>query len=228
MIVRRFIPAVIFAAIFVAHALYVGACAASIPSGWSDFGMSAKATGPLGLGAYCRGQDYFIGFSYALGASFAAWALTRCISFRQARVATGGAAVGGITLVGVLMAGGCFLIGCCGSPMLAVYVSLFGSRALGVGKPLTALVTLVSVSCGYWCLSRRLDHGGVCCSSAETPQKPTGQMNPKLGQQHERSLTTRRFSANFHDLIIRPDPASTNPIFTEASGLPAGHRCGGL
>ena len=86
------------------------------------------------------GQDYFIGFAYALGASFTAWALTRCISFRHARVGAGGAAVGGITLVGVLMAGGCFLIRCCGSPMLAVYMSLFGSRALGVGKPLTALV----------------------------------------------------------------------------------------
>ena len=72
MIVTRFIPAVIFAAIFVAHALYVGACAASIPSGWSDFGMSANASGPLGLGAYWRGQDYFIGFSYALAAAFAA------------------------------------------------------------------------------------------------------------------------------------------------------------
>jgi hypothetical protein len=180
-IVTRLIPTIVFVAVFVAHSLYVGACAASAPSGWSDFGMSAIASGPLGLGAYCRGQDYFIGFSYALGASFAAWALTRCISFRQARVAAGGAAVGGITLVGVLMAGGCFLIGCCGSPMLAVYVSLFGSRALGVGKPLTALVTLVSVSCGYWYLSRRLAHGGVCCSSADTPQKTSGTGRSKVG-----------------------------------------------
>ena len=170
MMVTRFVPTIVFVAIFVAHALYVGACAASAPSGWSDFGMSVTATGPFGLGAYWRGQDYFIGFSYALGASFAAWALTRCISFRQERVAAGGAAVGGITLVGVLMAGGCFLIGCCGSPMLAVYVSLFGSRALGVGKPLTALVTLITVSCGYWCLSRRHTHG-VCCSSTGATQK---------------------------------------------------------
>jgi hypothetical protein len=159
----------------------VGACAASAPSGWSDFGMSANATGPLGLGAYWRGQDYFIGFSYALGASFAGWALTRCISFRQERVAAGGAAVGGITLVGVLMAGGCFLIGCCGSPMLAVYVSLFGSRASGVGKPLTALVTLITVGCGYWCLSRRLAYGGVCCSSADTPQKTHGTDRSQVG-----------------------------------------------
>jgi hypothetical protein len=193
-IVTRFIPAVIFAAIFVAHALYVGACAASIPSGWSDFGMSANASGPFGLGAYWRGQDYFIGFSYALGAAFAAWALIRCISFRQERAAAGGAAVGGITLVGVLMAGGCFLIGCCGSPMLAVYVSLFGSRALGVGKPLTALVTLVSVGCGYWSLSRRLARGGVCCASAGTPQKTNGTDKPKVGP------TTRKRSP--HDQTL--------------------------
>ena len=61
MIVTRLIPAVVFVAIFVAHALYVGACAASAPSGWTDFGISAHVVGPLGLGAYWRGQDYFIG-----------------------------------------------------------------------------------------------------------------------------------------------------------------------
>ena len=69
MIVTRLIPAVVFVAIFVAHALYVGACVASAPSGWTDFGISAHVVGPLGLGAYWRGQDYFIGFSYALSCS---------------------------------------------------------------------------------------------------------------------------------------------------------------
>ena len=59
MILTRLIPAVVFVAIFVAHALYVGACAASAPSGWMDFGISAHVVGPLGLGAYWRGQDYF-------------------------------------------------------------------------------------------------------------------------------------------------------------------------
>ena len=120
--------------------------------------MSANASRPFGLGAYWRGHDYFIGFSYALGASFGAWRLLVGFLLVKKDSPQVGAAVGGITLVGVLMAGGCFLIGCCGSPMLAVYVTLFGSRALGVGKPLTALVTLVSVDCGYWCLSRRLAH----------------------------------------------------------------------
>jgi len=137
--VTRLIPAVVFIAIFVAHALYVGACAASAPSGWTDFGISAHVAGPLGLGAYWRGQDYFIGFSYALAAAFATWALSRSILFRQGRTVTAGAAAGGVTLLGALMAGGCFLIGCCGSPMLAVYLSLFGAKALGLGKPLIGL-----------------------------------------------------------------------------------------
>jgi len=171
-ILTRLIPAVVFVAIFVAHALYVGACAASAPSGWMDFGISAHVAGPLGLGAYWRGQDYFIGFSYALAAAFATWALSRSILFRQGRTVTAGAAAGGVTLLGALMAGGCFLIGCCGSPMLAVYLSLFGAKALGLGKPLMALVTLVSVSCGYWCLSRRLSRGSPgmedCCSRSDT------------------------------------------------------------
>jgi hypothetical protein len=169
-ILARLIPAVVFIAIFVAHALYVGACAASAPSGWTDFGISAHVAGPLGLGAYWRGQDYFIGFSYALAAAFATWSLSRSILFRQGRTITAGAAAGGVTLLGALMAGGCFLIGCCGSPMLAVYLSLFGAKALGLGKPFMALVTLVSVSCGYWFLSRRFTRGNGCidncCSTA--------------------------------------------------------------
>jgi hypothetical protein len=169
MILTRLIPAVVFVAIFVTHAFYVGACATSAPSGWTDFGISTYVGGPLGLGAYWRGQDYFIGFSYALAAAFAAWALSRSILFRQGRTVTAGAAAGGVTLLGALMAGGCFLIGCCGSPMLAVYLSLFGAKALGLGKPLMALITLVSVSCGYWCLSRRFARGGACIDNCRSP-----------------------------------------------------------
>jgi hypothetical protein len=167
-IVRRLLPWFVFLAVFVAHAVYSGFWAASAPAGWADLDVSSSAVGPLGLWAYLRGQDYFVGFSYALAAAFATWAIGRCISSRG-RGGTAGAAAGGITLVGVLMASGCFLIGCCGSPMLAIYLSLFGSRLLGLAKPLTALITLVSVSCGYWCLSRRFarDECVDCCSPAE-------------------------------------------------------------
>jgi len=103
-----------------------------------------------------------MGFSYALGAAFAAWALLQYLAVRQAAMAAG--AAGGVTLVGVLMGAGCFLIGCCGSPMLGVYAGIFGAKALGVGKPLMALVTVLSVGGGYWYLSRRLSK--VSCSDS--------------------------------------------------------------
>jgi hypothetical protein len=86
MSVKRLVPALVF----VAHALYVGACAASAPSGWTDFGISAQAAGPCGLGAYGRGQDYFVGFSYALGAAFATWALGQSIFFSSRKGCLGG------------------------------------------------------------------------------------------------------------------------------------------
>ena len=183
MIVRGLLPALVFLAVFVAHALYSGFFAASAPSGWADFDITASAAGPLGLWAYWREQDYFLGFSYALGAAFATWALSRCISSSQGRGVAAGAAVGSITLVGIVMAAGCFLIGCCGSPMLAIYLGLFGAKVLGLGKPLTALIALVSVSCGYWCLSGRFSRGecvDVCCSSARISSETerTGRRGP--------------------------------------------------
>jgi hypothetical protein len=166
---RRLLPLFVFLGVFLAHALYSGFWARSAPAGWGDLDVSSRAVGPLGLWAYVRAQDYFVGFSYALASAFAAWAISRCISNRG-RAGTAGAAAGSVTLVGVLMASGCFLIGCCGSPMLAIYLSLFGSRVLGFAKPLTALITLVSVSCGYWCLSRRFARGQCvddCCSPTQ-------------------------------------------------------------
>ena len=162
MTLTRLVPAVVFVAIFFAHAVYSGFCAASVSSGWTDFNIGSNAAGPLGIWAYWRGQDYFVGFSYALAAAFAMWAVSRSVFFRRGRLIAAGAAAGGATLVGMLLAGGCFLIGCCGSPMLAVYLSLLGAKALGFGKALMALVAFISVSCGYWCLSRRLARGEVC------------------------------------------------------------------
>lgn len=181
MIVKRILPAFVFLSVFVAHALYSGFWARSTLAGWADLDVSSNAVGPLGLLAYWRGQDYFIGFSYALAAAFATWALSRCISSRAKRGAAG-AAAGSITLVGILMASGCFLIGCCGSPMLAIYLSLFGTRVLGFAKPVTALITLASVSCGYWFLSRRFARGecvDACCSPAETPSKAVRTSRPE-------------------------------------------------
>lgn len=160
-------PVIMFLAVFVGHAFYVRYQAAVPAEGWADVGVGYGRL--LGFEAYINEQDYYLGFSYALGVAFAAWAVSQFIKTRQAAMATG--AVGSVTFVGVLMAGGCFLIGCCGSPMLGVYLGLFGAKALGFGKPLMALVTLISVGWGYWYLSRRVARGlctDASCNCSKT------------------------------------------------------------
>lgn len=159
--VPRLLPWGAFAAVFVAHALYLRHASAAPADGWAD---AVAPAGFLGLGPYLSAGDYYTGFSYALGAAFAVWALGEFVRSRRAAAAAG--ALGSVTFVGALMAAGCFLVGCCGSPMLAVYLGIFGAKALGAGKPLMAAVTAVSCGCGYWCLSRRLARGASragCC-----------------------------------------------------------------
>lgn len=45
--------------------------------------------------------------------------------------------------------------------MLGVYLGLFGAKALGIGKPLMAAVTVLSVTWGYWYLRRK--SAAACC-----------------------------------------------------------------
>ena len=147
----RWLPPIIFLGVLVGHALYMRQQAAAPAEGWADVGVGSGAW--WGFAPYIIEQDYYMGFSYALGAAFAVWAVGQFLRSRQAAMAAG--AAGSVTLVGVLMAGGCFMVGCCGSPMLGVYMGVFGAKALGVGKPLMALVTFLSVGFGYWYLARR-------------------------------------------------------------------------
>lgn len=152
---RCWMPFLTFLAVFAGHAFYIREQAALPTDGWADVGVGYG--GLWGFESYVREQNFYLGFSYGLGAAFAVWAIGQSIRTRQAAMATG--AVGSVTFVGVLMAGGCFLIGCCGSPMLGVYLGLFGAKALGIGKPLMALVTVISVGSGFWYLSRRAAKG---------------------------------------------------------------------
>ncbi len=163
-----------FVGVYTAHAFYLSRIVATPMAGWAN--SEIMDTGFLGLGAYLQAQDYYTGFSYALGAAFAAWAIGRFLRSRQAAMAAG--AAGSITFVGILLAAGCFMIGCCGSPMLGVYLGIFGGKALGVGKPLMALVSLFSVGVGYWYLSRRtrkelcLDSSCACHSHLSEREIP--------------------------------------------------------
>lgn len=97
---------------------------------------------------YGETQAYWLGFSYALSLAFAVVALRR---YREERFcAARNLAIGGVTLSGFLAVAGCYLIGCCGSPMLAVYLSLFGAAFLPLAKPLIAALTTVSIVVAWW------------------------------------------------------------------------------
>lgn len=119
---------------------------------------------------YAGQGDYWFGYSYALAAAFTVFALV--LTVRQRRQAAQGI-VGGVTLLGVLYGAGCFLIGCCGSPMLAVYLSLFGSSILGFLKPLVALVTTISVVVSAVVLVRRARQSACeCCAPTASSISP--------------------------------------------------------
>jgi hypothetical protein len=148
-----------FVAVFAGHVLCLRYLTSAPQKGWADnFNPSASF-----WQSYMISQDYFVGFSYALSASFAVWATARFVYSRRRAAAVG--AFGGVSLVTFLAAAGCFLIGCCGSPMLPIYVSLFGSKAAGIGKPLMAFISLISIGGGYLYVVSRPECN---CADSET------------------------------------------------------------
>ena len=76
---------------------------------------------------------------------------------------------GGISLIGVLYFAGCFLLGCCGSPMLIVYLNLFGASFLGFTKPIVLALTVVSITLGYLWMERRAKTACVACACETGP-----------------------------------------------------------
>jgi len=108
---------------------------------------------------YFKQQDYFLGTAYGLAGAFTIYAFTKFIENRKNGIA---GVVSGITLTGILYFAGCFLLGCCGSPMLAVYLSLFGSSFLGFTKPFVLALTAISVVVGYLWIEKKTK---TCCSA---------------------------------------------------------------
>jgi hypothetical protein len=102
---------------------------------------------------YFNQQDFMLGLSYALAGAFTIYTF---LKFQKNRKKSGVAGImGGVTLTGILYGGGCFLIGCCGSPMLAVYMGLFGSSFLGLAKPLVLILTILSIVIGLFWIEKR-------------------------------------------------------------------------
>jgi tetrahydromethanopterin S-methyltransferase subunit A len=133
-------PLAAMIAVVGAHAGYSMWHASVLASKW----VTTITTTPWA--GYLHRQDYFMGLSYGLAAGFSTYALIRFLEGRRNSV---GGLIGGLTWAGILSVSGCFLVGCCGSPMLAVYIGLFGSSFAGLAKPLSLGLTSASVVVGY-------------------------------------------------------------------------------
>ena len=175
---RAWLPLAIFAAVLGAHFAFRVAFPESVPGQerWVPVPTAPRAW----VADYFRSQACFLGLSYASAAAFASVAFRRFRERRLARDRT--LAIGGITLSGVLAVAGCYLLGCCGSPMLAVYVSLLGPWFLPWTGPLTLALTLLSLAGGlYWMRRKELRatpeqaccaDSAACCAPSDMESRP--------------------------------------------------------
>lgn len=151
-------PLAAFIIVFVFHGIYSVWKASLFLKQWAQI----EEISPLSL--YFKRQDFFLGSSYALAGAFTIYALLKFLHHRRSGVA---GVVGGVTLTGLLYVGGCFLLGCCGSPMLVVYLTLFGSSFLGFTKPLILILTATSVVIGYIWMEKKTRASESCCGENE-------------------------------------------------------------
>lgn len=155
---NRLVPPVAAAAVFLVHLTWTVLLAGGTSSGWGN------VPAPIGdrFALYFTEGAFWLGASYALAGAFTAFAVTR---FRRDRPKAAAGAAGGVALFGGLYAVGCFLLGCCGSPLLPVYLGLLGGRCGGLGGPLMFGLTLFSIAIGAVLLRREKPRGCADSSS---------------------------------------------------------------
>jgi hypothetical protein len=174
---RSILPVFVFLAVGLAHYVYLGFFPDDDPaqSRW----VAVQSSSTSWWTRYLETQSYWLGLSYAMSLTFAVIALRRYRErrFCQAR----NLAVGGITFTGFLAVAGCYLVGCCGSPMLIVYLNFFGAAFVPLAKPLMAAVTALSLGLAWWWMlraERRASNIGqsstvVCdCGTSASTQLP--------------------------------------------------------
>jgi hypothetical protein len=110
------------------------------------------------LQKYIKEQEYFLGASYALSFAFITFAF---LKFKGNRKRALKAAIGG-GLLAVVLWFLCFLLGCCGSPMLVVYLNLIGLSALKVSKLVLLVMTIIFIGIGYIWLIKKSPK--TCCN----------------------------------------------------------------
>ena len=148
---RNVLPLAVFAGTVILHFVWLGLFPEQDPAQNRWVTVSPPASGPW-LPRYVETQGYWLGFSYALSLSFAVTALRR---YREEHLCTHrNLAAGGATLSGIWAVAGCYLIGCYGSPMLAVYLSLFGATFVPLAKPMIAVLTVLFIGTAWLWMNR--------------------------------------------------------------------------
>lgn len=118
------------------------------------------------LKKYIKEQEYFLAASYALSFAFMVFAF---LKFKENRKRALKAAIGGGLLTVVLWFL-CFLFGCCGSPMLIVYLNLIGLSALKLSKLVLLVMTIILIGMGYIWLIKKSPKN--CCSGRPCKEDP--------------------------------------------------------
>ena len=143
--------------IFALHAGYLVWRGEQIASHWEAISDDSA------LNHYLAQGDYLLSLSYSAVAAFTTYSLLRA----RTNLKAGAAGVfGGFTLASLLSIAGCWLVGCCGSPLLPVYLSLFGASFAGFTKPLVLALTLSSIGFSVWWIHRRSRKAGCGCDDA--------------------------------------------------------------
>lgn len=145
---RALLPMVTFFGFLALHYVWLGIF--SPQTRWVLLGDGGRSSW---MRRYVETESYWLGLSYAISLAFAVVCLRR---YREERSC--GAqqlAIGGVTFSGLLALAGCYLLGCCGSPMLAVYLSLFGTAFLPLAQPIVFSLTVLWILVGWWWMNQR-------------------------------------------------------------------------
>lgn len=146
--IQNLLPIIVFFGVVVLHYFWVGFFPEVDPDqiDWVSVPMNTSW-----WSRYFESQEYWLGYSYGSSLAFAVVALQRYRKHKSCY--TRNFAIGGITVSSFLAVAGCYLIGCCGSPMLIVYLNIFGIAFLPLIKPLIAGITTLMISLAWlWIL----------------------------------------------------------------------------
>lgn len=170
-ILRLRVPAAVMAGVFLVH--YGWFVLYSPQARWMSLGGGASF---LRFRPYLEAQGPWVAWSYGISLAFMAVAFRRYLETRAC--GPGVVTIGSLTFTGMLSVFICFLAGCCGSPMLAVYLNLFGASFLPLARPLIAILTTASVVLAWIWMNRRLRLATSCSNACSGLSRVNSKIPP--------------------------------------------------